>query len=175
MSQSWNMSPCYGEKLAEMLRDRLVCGIGDDRIQRRLLSEPDLTFDRAQKLAQAIETASKDVRDLHSLEAATLQKRMPQTVHKQHRAGDCRFANESCHKCGKTGHIQKVCRSTGPPKGKGGGVKRTNKFVKPQGANYVSQGVEEIDQPDTEEVIHTLQTRCFGHTNGRAVCGDTGS
>lgn len=187
------MSPCYGEKLAEMLRDRLVCGIGDDRIQRRLLSEPDLTFGRALKLAQAIETASKDVRDLHSLEAATLHERMPQTVHKmavrqssdmqlrkncdrcgseQHRAGDCRFANESCHKCGKTGHIQKVCRSTGPPKGKGGGVKRTNK---PQGANYVSQGVEEIDEPDTEEVIHTLQTRCFGHTNGRAVCGDTGS
>lgn len=130
----------YGEKLAEMLCDRLVCGIGDDRIQRRLLSEPDLTFDRALKLDQAIEMASKGVRDLHSLEAATLHERMPQTVHKmavrqssdmqlrkncyrcgseQHRAGDCRFANESCHKCGKTGHIQKVCRSTGRQKEKG--------------------------------------------------------
>lgn len=104
----------YGEKLAEMLRDRLVCGIGDDWIQRRLLSEPDLTFDRVLKLAQAIEMASKGVRDLHSLEAATRHERMPQTVHKmvvrqssdmqlrkncyrcgseQHRAGDCRFAN----------------------------------------------------------------------------------
>ena len=34
----------YGDKLSEMLRDRLVCGIGDDRIQRRLFSEPDLSF-----------------------------------------------------------------------------------------------------------------------------------
>lgn len=93
--------------MTDWFRDRLVCGI-----QRRLLSERDLTFDKALKLAQAIETASKDVRDLQSLEAATPHERMPQAVHKvtarqssseQHRAGDCRFANESCHKCGKTG------------------------------------------------------------------------
>lgn len=36
----------YGDKLSEMLRDRLVCGFGDDCIQRRLLSELNLTFDR---------------------------------------------------------------------------------------------------------------------------------
>ncbi|TWW72848.1 hypothetical protein D4764_15G0002420 [Takifugu flavidus] len=58
----------YGDKLSEMIRDRLVCGIVDDRIQRRLLSEPDLTFDKALKLAQAIETACKDVKDLQSPE-----------------------------------------------------------------------------------------------------------
>ena len=29
----------YGESLDSMLRDRLVCGINDERIQRRLLSE----------------------------------------------------------------------------------------------------------------------------------------
>ncbi|TWW76465.1 Retrovirus-related Pol polyprotein from transposon 412 [Takifugu flavidus] len=54
----------YGDKLSEIIRDRLVCGIVDDRIQRRLLSEPDLTFDKALKLAQAIETACKDVKEL---------------------------------------------------------------------------------------------------------------
>lgn len=119
------MSPCYGNSHRIVITEKswqrcfvtLVCGIGDDRIQRRLLSEPDLTFDRALKLDQAIEMASKGVRDLHSLEAATLHERMPQTVHKmavrqssdmqlrkncyrcgseQHRAGDCRFANQSC-------------------------------------------------------------------------------
>lgn len=116
----------YGDKLSEMLHDRLVCGIGDDRIQRRLSSEPDLTFDRALKLAQAIETASKDVKDLQSLESVTQHVRNPQAVHKmlarqssskhhrktcyrcgseQHGAGDCSFVNETCHRCGKTGHI----------------------------------------------------------------------
>uniref|UniRef100_A0AAV2K4M6 Uncharacterized protein n=1 Tax=Knipowitschia caucasica TaxID=637954 RepID=A0AAV2K4M6_KNICA len=54
----------YGDKLKEMLRDRLVCGIAEDRIQRRLLAEPNMTFEKALKIAQAIETANRDVRDL---------------------------------------------------------------------------------------------------------------
>lgn len=37
----------YGDKLQQMLRDRLVCGIEDECIQRRLLSEADLTFEKA--------------------------------------------------------------------------------------------------------------------------------
>lgn len=57
-------------------------GIGDDRIQRWLLSELDLTFDKVLKLAQAIETASKDVKDLQSLELAPPHVRNPQSVHK---------------------------------------------------------------------------------------------
>ncbi|KAJ7994080.1 hypothetical protein DPEC_G00262220 [Dallia pectoralis] len=54
----------YGDKQKEMLRDRLVCGIADDRIQRRLLAEPELTFEKALKVALAMETASRYVRDL---------------------------------------------------------------------------------------------------------------
>ena len=34
----------FGTTLNDMLRNRLVCGVGDQRIQRRLLAEPDLTF-----------------------------------------------------------------------------------------------------------------------------------
>lgn len=37
----------YGDKLAEMLCDRLLRGIGNDQIQHWLLSELDLTFDTA--------------------------------------------------------------------------------------------------------------------------------
>ena len=37
----------YGDKLEEQLRDRLVCGVKDNRIQRRLLSEEKLTLKRA--------------------------------------------------------------------------------------------------------------------------------
>ncbi|KAJ8001021.1 hypothetical protein DPEC_G00186480 [Dallia pectoralis] len=54
----------YGDKLKEMLHDRLVCGIADDRIQRRLLAEPELMFEKAFKVALAMETANRDVRDL---------------------------------------------------------------------------------------------------------------
>jgi len=37
----------YGVTLEPMLRDRLVVGIKDDRIRRRLLTEPGLNFKKA--------------------------------------------------------------------------------------------------------------------------------
>ena len=50
----------YGEVLSDMLRDRVVFGISNKRVQRRLLQEPDLTFDKALEMALAAETADRD-------------------------------------------------------------------------------------------------------------------
>ena len=55
----------YGQILDEMIRDRIVCGIADDRIQRRLLSESDLTLKKAVEISLAIELAAKNIIDLH--------------------------------------------------------------------------------------------------------------
>ena len=49
-----------------MLRDRLVCGIFDRTVQRRLLQQVDLTFDKALVAALAAEAADKDSRRLIS-------------------------------------------------------------------------------------------------------------
>ena len=54
----------YGEILNDMLRDRLVCGISDDRIQRRLLSESTLKFDKAWEIARAMELAAQNAKDI---------------------------------------------------------------------------------------------------------------
>ena len=54
----------FGESLETMLRDRLVCGINDESIQRRLLAEATLTFKKALELAQGMEAAAKDVREM---------------------------------------------------------------------------------------------------------------
>ena len=43
--------------LNDMLRDRLVCGVRDENLQRRLLAEETLTFVSAQSIAIAHETA----------------------------------------------------------------------------------------------------------------------
>ena len=43
----------FGTTLNEMLRDRLVCGINDDKIQRLLLLEDTLTLDKAFRIACA--------------------------------------------------------------------------------------------------------------------------
>ncbi|KAK2858314.1 hypothetical protein Q7C36_006233 [Tachysurus vachellii] len=103
----------YGEKLTEMLRDRLVCGINDDRIQRRLLAESELTFEKALKIAQALETANKDVKDLQAQRSETsISMRLHKMSVKQdgqgracyrcgnlqHLANECGFISEKCHK-----------------------------------------------------------------------------
>jgi hypothetical protein len=54
----------FGDTLMDMLRDRLVCGIRDKNIQRRLLAEPKLTFNRAMEMTQAAETAERDAKRL---------------------------------------------------------------------------------------------------------------
>ena len=41
-----------------------MCGIADDRIQRRLFAEKNLTFTRAYEIAEAMETASRNTTDI---------------------------------------------------------------------------------------------------------------
>ncbi len=68
----------FDTTLNDMLRDRLVCGINDDYIQRRLLAEADLTLESAMKLARGYETAAQNARELQ----------MPQTRESEHDRSD---------------------------------------------------------------------------------------
>ena len=54
----------FGVVLNDMLQDRLVVGIINDRIQRRLLAKTELTFKGAYKLAIAQETGKKNTTEL---------------------------------------------------------------------------------------------------------------
>lgn len=129
----------FEDTLKVMLRDRLVCGINDDRIQRRLLAEDGLTFETALKHAQAMEAAKKDIQDLNSKkenakwnQAAGSVCKMTDTHTKgqsgngkcykcggtNHLAKECRFAGEKCHNCGKVGHIKRAFRSKPADMGK---------------------------------------------------------
>ena len=57
----------FGETLHDMLRDRLVCGVNNARIQKRLLQETNLKFEVALKIARAMETADKCTDHFQSL------------------------------------------------------------------------------------------------------------
>lgn len=113
----------FGTVLDDMLRDRLVCGINDDCIQKRLLAETNLTLAKAVELATSMETASKNVTEL--------QQGLVDPVHKMkiqpsgerptaggcyrcggttHNASDCRFMEAVCHTCHKRGHLARKCR-----------------------------------------------------------------
>ena len=54
----------YGVNLDDTLRDRLVCGINDTSIQRRVLSEHDLMLKKAMEIALEMETAAKNAKSL---------------------------------------------------------------------------------------------------------------
>ena len=56
----------FGETLPEMLRDRLVCGINNKKIQRRLLAERELTLKKAEEIALGEELTAKHVVDIQS-------------------------------------------------------------------------------------------------------------
>ena len=58
------------ELLKEMLRDRLVCGVNHAGIQRKLLAEKDLTYDKAVSLATSIEASERDSRNLRAGKAS---------------------------------------------------------------------------------------------------------
>ena len=96
----------YGETLPEMLRDRLVCGINNEKIQRRLLAEPDLTLKKAEEIALAMELASKHVVDIQSTETT------PSKVHQINSAGKNKgknpASNGECYRCGENMKRQPV-------------------------------------------------------------------
>lgn len=118
----------YQDKLDEMLRDRLVSGLRNERIQRRLLAEPDLTFKKAKDIAVGMETAEKNSHLLADQTKVTnngtvnqLRKGKHPTKTQEtkecfrcggkHTASTCKFKDATCYKCSKKGHITRVCRS----------------------------------------------------------------
>ena len=121
-----------------MLCDRLVCGIQDPRIQRRLLAESKLEFKQAFELAQAMESADRDAKTLvnnpaapvHAIPSQTPRHaprqqqqgrslpREDQTCYRRkgkHSAKSCRFKDAECRNCKKKGHIARACMSMPRP------------------------------------------------------------
>ncbi|XP_033740319.1 uncharacterized protein K02A2.6-like [Pecten maximus] len=126
----------FGGALSDSLRDRLVCGLKNEHIQRKLLSEVDLTYDKAVDLSVAMETAARDTTELrgsisvnkiHKQNGGKLklktfpiqgmqQNKYTKTCYRctgNHDQKDCRYKGETCYKCGKRGHIKKACRGKG--------------------------------------------------------------
>ncbi|KFD64433.1 hypothetical protein M514_23457 [Trichuris suis] len=123
----------FGNGLDTALRDRFVCGIADEGLQRRLLAEQVPTFDVALREALATETArlqaleirtggcTEDVqhvrmksRQQKSTDKATGSRQRTEFSAKCYRCGGahdaqaCRFINERCRYCQRMGHIERL-------------------------------------------------------------------
>lgn len=76
----------FGENLNDTLRDRFVCGQKHEHIQKRLLTESDLTFAKAVEIAMAMEIATKDAFELQSKRNTNLSQT---SLHKFSRSRQC--------------------------------------------------------------------------------------
>ena len=108
----------YGATLDHMLRDRLVCGIADKRVQDRYLRESKLTYQEALEMALAAETAEKDSQklrasgdDSHAALVAVTHKE--ETVVQQVRPARSRLSKRSGQRGSPTGHKESQCQRCG--------------------------------------------------------------
>ena len=53
-------------RLNEMMRDRLVCGVANEKWQQRLLAEDNFTYDKAFKLLLSMEVSEKEKRQRYA-------------------------------------------------------------------------------------------------------------
>uniref|UniRef100_A0A5S6QNL9 RNA-directed DNA polymerase n=1 Tax=Trichuris muris TaxID=70415 RepID=A0A5S6QNL9_TRIMR len=123
---------CNFLDLDNMLRDRLVCGLRDETLQRRLFAEKQLDFAKAFALAQAFEAARRDVNAIRSRAPIEISiDRMQMSNERQgdgnrqtapfrrdkcsrcsdngHDKRQCPFKNARCSYCQRIGHIQRTC------------------------------------------------------------------
>eukprot|EP00731_Ephydatia_muelleri_P024869 Em0016g1140a len=125
----------FGDALNDMLRDRLVCGINDERVQKRLLVEVNLTFDSALKISQGCEVAERCAKEIHSGRSQELAEHQNQQIHavtpgrpqwrtgpgtgtprcyrclrRDHAPDKCPHRSAECFGCGKRGHIRRACK-----------------------------------------------------------------
>ena len=122
----------FGEtvRVNEMLRDRLVCGIANEKWQQRLLAEEGLTYDTARKLLLALEAAERGLKDLsvdalrkqvHYTQRRSAPRSTSQTLEnnkvdsckhcgRAHEPASCGLKIAECFFCHKRGHTAAVCR-----------------------------------------------------------------
>ena len=56
----------FGLLKESLIRDRIVAGVRDTRVQERLLREPDLTLDKAMSICRAAEETKKQSEEMQS-------------------------------------------------------------------------------------------------------------
>ena len=102
--------------LDQALRDRFVCGLRSESIQKRLLSEDSkLTFTKAVEIAQGMESAASKAKEFKGATPGVLKvtplKPCFRCGRSNHDEQVCHFRHATCHNCGKVGHIAPACKS----------------------------------------------------------------
>ena len=159
-----------------MLRDRLICGVNHPGIQRKLLSEGEISYDQALALAQSIETAEQDAEKLagstppqtptplSQLHLTRKTSTSPSSLSftltcyrcgGPHLATHCRHKNTECRYCKKRGHLAKVCRSKA--RSESAGTTSTREENPPKQNLYVEETTDAEPVTNTEYDMHVVE------------------
>ena len=114
----------FGTQIDDRLCEKLVRSVNDEKIQRRLLSEPDLTLNKAVEICQVITASNEGAKGLneHCYSNTPNLNFVPSPKNclrcgNDHKGAKCRFINAECFLCHTIGHLAKCClrnRSTEP-------------------------------------------------------------
>ena len=155
-----------------MLRDRIVCGISHEGIQKKLLAEKDLDYDTAYSLAIAIEAAEKDTKHLSQNSGNVFFTgnkpsggyKPPRSSNRDkagkgiscyrcggdHLAPACRHLNTECSYCKKMGHLGRVCRAK---------KKALEQEKPPKQDKKKSKNLYVQEEPESDEVYELYHIR----------------
>lgn len=132
--------------LDEALRDKLIFGVANDKIQSKLLSENDsLTFEKACTIARSMECTHLGLEFMQGKaeNVSSIKHRLGPMVERFKKG---RYANHTCHVCGKKGHIAVRCRSKPQGKGNFKQTKNNRKILK-----MTEKEKSENDEEDEED------------------------
>lgn len=104
----------FGLLLNRMLRDRLVCGLRNKKLQQTLLARRYLTLDSAVDMADATEVATKESTQMgkpeRGLQKMTAKGRRTSQIRSPSKDQEKVRTSDPCYRCGKAWHLLSDCR-----------------------------------------------------------------
>lgn len=116
----------YGALENELIRDRIVMGLVDNNTRKKLLQERKLDLKKCIDICRTYEKTTVQMKEIQGTEEVHfVKKKFKPSDRKTDHEIDCNFCGlrhernkqvcpavgKRCHKCGKTGHFEKKCRT----------------------------------------------------------------
>ena len=149
------------DRLNEMIRDRLVCGITNDKWKQRLLAEDKklnfvIAYAQPGSLRKPGESSPNQVHQLRPSRPSSTPLQAKRDPHRardkrpcyrccgEHNPDNCRFKTVECRWCHRKGHIASLCRKK----------QRASRGTATH--NVVEQGDDPVDKLLTVSLLRTL-------------------
>ena len=171
----------FGNYLGEAIRDRIVCGLRSESIQKHLLAETELTLSKTLEIAKGMEAADRSAQKLKGAEGTSFRvsevsvgtnscNRCGSDCHKPK---DCCFREAECRNCKKIGHLAKMYRSRGagtphtaPDKSASKTSEGKRSFTQPRKNNWISARDSETVETD---IFPELSILTVGDHNNKPI------